>query len=225
MSTYIKTLKNSNGDIIYPRTKTTAIYDNNNVGLQTILNNLQTAIDTPSFSCVIITLQHSLWSNYSQTVSVPGVTSTNLAIVSPESLFGVDYQICGIYAGSQDTNTITFYCNRVPTKDIVLYVVIINATHTDCRPSNSISVTYNGSSVSDGADLGEISGSVSFTVTSDRDLSDINISGTNIGSYSWSSSTLTVNPTSYTDTSLTLSLGADTTHSGATFTFSWTAGP
>ena len=45
MSTYVKNIKNRSGDIIYPKTNTSAIYDGNDRNLHTVITNMETAID------------------------------------------------------------------------------------------------------------------------------------------------------------------------------------
>ena len=47
MAAYIKTIKNTDGDIIYPQTKTSAVYTNDGTNIELILNNLITSSSTP----------------------------------------------------------------------------------------------------------------------------------------------------------------------------------
>ena len=44
MSAFIKTLKNTLGDIIYPQTKTSAVFDSNNINLDTKLTKMEDKI-------------------------------------------------------------------------------------------------------------------------------------------------------------------------------------
>ena len=45
MAAYVKTLKSGN-DIIYPQTKTSGVFDENNVNLQTVLDNMSGSIQS-----------------------------------------------------------------------------------------------------------------------------------------------------------------------------------
>lgn len=64
------------------------------------------------------------WSANSQTVSVTGVTATNIVWVAPTPESQDAYGAAGIRATAQAEGTITFTCTEVPTEALTVNVVI-----------------------------------------------------------------------------------------------------
>ena len=64
------------------------------------------------------------WSGNSQTVSVAGVTATNIVWVAPSPESQEAYGSAGIRATAQGEDTLTFTCTEVPTETIAVNVVI-----------------------------------------------------------------------------------------------------
>ena len=64
------------------------------------------------------------WSNKSITVTVSGVTSSNLVIVSPAPASATTWANCGVICSSQSTNSLTFTCETTPTSALTANVAI-----------------------------------------------------------------------------------------------------
>lgn len=67
-----------------------------------------------------VTLTVSGWLSYNQTVTVNGVTASNLVTVS------VSDNIYGIVCTAQATNKLTFTCETVPTANVTVNVAILS---------------------------------------------------------------------------------------------------
>lgn len=65
------------------------------------------------------------WSGNTQTVTVNGVTATNLVIVAPSPAYQTDYVEFGIICTTQGTNSLTFSCTETPDGAIEVGVAII----------------------------------------------------------------------------------------------------
>lgn len=73
-----------------------------------------------------ITLTVAGWSSNTQTVSVTGVTSSSINIISiQDPVMGSRWGDAKIYATSQATDSITFECENTPTDPIEFIVVIL----------------------------------------------------------------------------------------------------
>lgn len=72
------------------------------------------------------TLTVAGWSSSQQTITVSGVTSSNLVEVSPAPASWEVASVAGIYCSAQGSNSLTFKCNSVPTAAITINVVIWN---------------------------------------------------------------------------------------------------
>lgn len=71
-----------------------------------------------------VTLVSTDWDNNSQSVTVEGVTDTNLVQVSPSTDSYTDYANANIRATAQAENELTFECDTTPSVDITVNVVI-----------------------------------------------------------------------------------------------------
>lgn len=69
---------------------------------------------------ITVTLTVSGWSGKTQTVTVSGVTASNMVVVS------VDSNINGIECTAQGTNTLTFTAETTPTANVTVKVAIIS---------------------------------------------------------------------------------------------------
>lgn len=119
MSAYVKTIKDKSGDTIYPQTKVEAIYDNENVGLQSLLNAKGNVTN------LTLNLSTSGWSNNSQTVTASGVTTTNTVIISPLPTSIGTWSKYGVICTAQASNSLTFTCETTPINSINVNVIII----------------------------------------------------------------------------------------------------
>lgn len=70
------------------------------------------------------TLVAADWSGNAQTITVSGVTSSNVVFVSPAPSSVTDYTNAGIICTAQGTDSLSFSCVTTPTNDITLNVVI-----------------------------------------------------------------------------------------------------
>lgn len=74
-----------------------------------------------------VTLTAAGWSNNQQTVTVNGVSATEIAqLIQPMPAVASQqaYMAAGIYCSGQAANSLTFTCSTVPTQDITVYVTI-----------------------------------------------------------------------------------------------------
>lgn len=70
-------------------------------------------------------LTSSGWSSQSQTVTVDGVSTSKIIIVSPHPLHHDAYVEAGIYCSAHGTNSLTFKCIDKPNQNIYVSVVIL----------------------------------------------------------------------------------------------------
>ena len=86
---------------------------------QNALNNKVEAISTTKL------LSKNNWSTNEQTITVAGVTVSNILLISPDNNSTSAWSNFGIVAYSQTINSITFKCNAIPNIDITANIVII----------------------------------------------------------------------------------------------------
>ena len=91
-------------DVLYPET-----------------NNL---LPNSTYSQISITLTINGWSNNQQTVTAIGVTTTNAVIVSPAPDSIEEYSKRVVYCSAQSTNSLTFTCKRLPSKELTVNVLL-----------------------------------------------------------------------------------------------------
>ena len=76
-----------------------------------------------------VTLDVAAWTGaeapFQQTVSVEGVTATNIKIISPAPASVGEYASCGVKATTEGAGTITFACTTVPENALTVNVVIL----------------------------------------------------------------------------------------------------
>ena len=65
------------------------------------------------------------WSSNTQTITVSGVTASNVVFVAPAPASQADYTAAGIMCTAQGTDSLTFTCTTVPSNAITLNVVIL----------------------------------------------------------------------------------------------------
>lgn len=71
------------------------------------------------------TLASANWSSGSQTITVNGVTASNLVIVSPAPASVEAYGNARIYCAAQSANSLTFACpGTAPSTDLTVNIVI-----------------------------------------------------------------------------------------------------
>lgn len=60
-----------------------------------------------------------------QTVSVTGVTATNVKVVAPNEANVDEYATCGVKATGEAAGTVTFTCSAVPEVDLLVNIAIL----------------------------------------------------------------------------------------------------
>lgn len=73
-----------------------------------------------------ITLPAAGWVENKQTVEVPGVTLENDVIIGTNPVNATEYAESFILCTEQDVNSLTFTCENVPEKDLLVNVLILN---------------------------------------------------------------------------------------------------
>lgn len=112
----------------FPRTKVKAVSDDNGVGLDALLENIETKVENKQNKHIAttVTLSASGWSNNSQTVSVAGVTATNTVFTTHAPSGYIIYRDCGVRMSAQSAGQLTFVCEAVPTENIIVNIAIFN---------------------------------------------------------------------------------------------------
>ena len=143
MATYIKTLKEDNGDITYPQTKASAVLLTNNSDLETELTKYVTAEDIASTSALTPPVQTNMIAdgavtsakiNYT-TFDQFGTAYTGTNCTAYVASFGKVAFICGTtsaytWSGTYEAKTFTLPAGIVPSGTIALYVKLGTFGHT-----------------------------------------------------------------------------------------------
>ena len=74
----------------------------------------------------VVTLTVDGWSNNSQTVNLPEVTTDNDLFIAPVEDSAIDYYHADIRASAQAAGRLTFRCKTVPTASLRVNVVIFD---------------------------------------------------------------------------------------------------
>ena len=77
-----------------------------------------------TYSTATVTLAAADWNSNTQTVTVNGVTATNLVMVAPAPSDYTAYGTANIRATAQATDSLTFECDTTPSADIDVNVAI-----------------------------------------------------------------------------------------------------
>lgn len=108
-------------EALFPHTKVKAISDDNNVGLNVLLDNKQEK--HKPFSIFLLA---SNWSNMTQTVNIESVTENNSIFPAPAPENFMAYCEAGIYCSAQSDGTLTFTCTDTPSVDLVINVMVLD---------------------------------------------------------------------------------------------------
>lgn len=79
-----------------------------------------------SLGQVSVSLPVASWSSDTQTVTVSGVTSTSILVVTASPTSFEQYADFGVYASAQSTNSVTFSCVTTPTVALTANIMYIN---------------------------------------------------------------------------------------------------
>lgn len=123
-------MMSADGTIPTDRFTTTPVADGTYVPTLTIASGVATrtwgaAPSAPVVPSTMPELTVAGWSNNTQTVSVTGVTASNIVIVSPAPASAADYAAAGIVCTAQGTDSLTFTCTTVPSNAITVNVIIM----------------------------------------------------------------------------------------------------
>jgi hypothetical protein len=77
-----------------------------------------------TYSAVTASLSASGWASGEQTVSVSGVTASNVVIVSPDPGSYVAYGEANVRCIAQTSGKLTFACDDVPSANLTVNIVI-----------------------------------------------------------------------------------------------------
>ena len=121
----LKRYNGSDYDILHPETTIAQILgDLPTNRLSGTIAKAQIA-EGATYTTQTATLASSGWnSSNQQTVSVTGVTASNLVLVSPAPASFIAYGEANIYCLSQASGTLTFKCESIPDTNITVNVVI-----------------------------------------------------------------------------------------------------
>ena len=102
---------------VYSKTETDSAIS---TALNTALANYQAKAKTAT-----ATLAAASWSSKQQTVSVTGVTASNIVVVSPAPASMLAYSEATVRCTAQGAGTLTFTCTDVPSADLTVNVLIL----------------------------------------------------------------------------------------------------
>lgn len=80
-------------------------------------------VDSGDFKSTTASLTVTGWSSNSQTVTVSGITASNIVIVSPAPMSYSEYSVCGVYCSAQATNSLTFTCSETPSGALTVNIL------------------------------------------------------------------------------------------------------
>lgn len=125
MAAKITSLKDKDENILLPRTRVRAVYDDDNNSLVDILNGLA------SFTTSSGTFDGLGWSSqsdgtYTQTVAVLGVTADSDVLIFPTADYREAYAKMNCKIIAQATDSITFSCTSPQDASVVVRVRIFN---------------------------------------------------------------------------------------------------
>lgn len=109
--------------IVYDNTTSLLVAINAQAAIDEINSQLATKSSASSATPTLVAVS---WAANSITVTVTGVTASNIIIVSPVEASYAAYTAAKVRATAQGVNTITFSCDSTPAVDLSVNVVIIN---------------------------------------------------------------------------------------------------
>ena len=86
---------------------------------------MASSLDESVLSKTTVSLTVASWDNNSQTVTCNGVTKDNAVIISPTPECIKVYGKAGVKCNSQDTDNLTFVCNKIPESELSVNVIIL----------------------------------------------------------------------------------------------------
>ena len=105
--------------------KLTYYWETGNVAVPgTITTNGKTVATVPTTATASLTV--ASWSGTTQTVTVSGVTASNLVIVSPAPASVAEWGSCGVDCSAQAANKLTVTCSKKPAAALTANVVIMS---------------------------------------------------------------------------------------------------
>ena len=83
-------------------------------------------VTAPAITSATVTIATSSWSNNSATVTVSGVTASNIVYFSPDASTLDVFENANIQCTTQAANSLTFTCKSIPTDSVTINVLIID---------------------------------------------------------------------------------------------------
>lgn len=114
----------SKGDHVHP-SDTSRVPTTRTVNGKALSSNITLYPSDIGITSASGTIQVANWANDTATITVSGVTSSNIVIVAPAPSSTDAYVAAGIKCTAQASNSLTFSCASVPSSAISLNVVII----------------------------------------------------------------------------------------------------
>ena len=102
-------------------------------------------VDTWAPQTIAVDLPSNGWTNNRQRVTVPGVSATNIIVVSSDQTYikYKEYASCCVRCVAQENNALTFECERTPSIDLTANIAVYYSTASSGTLTN-FSVTDDG---------------------------------------------------------------------------------
>ena len=144
----IKTLKDYDGQIVYPQTTAQAVSINPDITLEDFYNEAhreETDPTVPTYVKEITmdditdwrtrsrlspfsrTLTAADWVDNTQTVAAEDVVESSIVFTAPSPFSQEQYIKAGILCTGQAEGTLIFTCAKIPTEDIIINIIIDNS--------------------------------------------------------------------------------------------------
>ena len=144
----IKTLKDYDGQIVYPQTTAQAVSINPETTLEDFYNEAHREETDPTVPTYVknITMDNITewnsrsrlspfsktlfaadWADNIQTISVEDVLESSIVFTSPSPFSQEQYIKAGILCIAQSEGCLSFSCTKVPTEDIIIHIIVDNS--------------------------------------------------------------------------------------------------
>jgi hypothetical protein len=114
-------------DLVLATVAATGLYSDLS-GSPTALSSFTNDENFKGITCVSVSIPVASWSSNAATVSVSGVTASNIVVIAPDATTRTNYTNftgAGIYCSAQAAGSLTFTCTTTPTAAITILAMII----------------------------------------------------------------------------------------------------
>lgn len=114
-------------DLVLATVAATGLYSDLS-GSPTVLSSFTNDENFKGITCVSVSIPVASWSSNAATVSVSGVTASNIVVIAPNATTSTNYTNftgAGIYCSAQAADSLTFTCTTTPTAAITILAMII----------------------------------------------------------------------------------------------------